>query len=102
MSACLFASSVAADAGITDVQHRACLCIKPLDAVREVRLARKQSPAMNYPDHLSELFDNPFHGAALTAFVEQAAIQQSSSPCPIATRQRAYQLYEAELAARKR
>jgi hypothetical protein len=48
-------------------------------------------------DDLSELLDNPFHGAALTAFVEQARLQQGW-PCPAATRQRAYRLFEAELA----
>ena len=42
-------------------------------------------------DDLSELLDNPFHGAALTAFVEQAQLQQAW-PCPEATRQRAYRL----------
>ena len=51
-------------------------------------------------DDLAELFDNPFHGAALTAFVEQAQLQQGW-PCPVATRQRAYQLYEADLKARR-
>lgn len=50
-------------------------------------------------DDLAEFLDNPFHGAALTAFVEQARSQQSW-PCPEATRRRAYSLYEAELASK--
>jgi hypothetical protein len=50
-------------------------------------------------EDLAEFLDNPFHGAALTAFVEQARSQRSW-PCPEATRQRAYALYEAELAAK--
>jgi hypothetical protein len=52
-------------------------------------------------DDLSELLENPFHGAALTAFVEQAQRQQGW-PCPDATRRLAYQYYEAELAASPR
>jgi hypothetical protein len=54
---------------------------------------------MSNTDELSAFLDNPFHGAALIAFVEQARSQQSW-PCPEATRQRAYSLYEAELAAK--
>lgn len=41
--------------------------------------------------------DNLFHHAALVAFVEQAAIE-GNWPTPAATRQRAYDLYESELA----
>jgi hypothetical protein len=57
---------------------------------------------MTFPaltDDLAEFLDNPFHGAALIAFVEQARLQQSW-PCSEATRKRAYSLYEAELAAK--
>lgn len=50
-------------------------------------------------DDLAAFLDNMFHGAALTAYVEQARSQQSW-PCPEATRRRAYSLYEAELAAK--
>jgi hypothetical protein len=52
-------------------------------------------------DDLSELFDNPFHGAALTAFVEQSQLRQDW-PCPLATRIQAYALFEAELASSPR
>jgi hypothetical protein len=54
---------------------------------------------MTDTEDLAAFLDNPFHGAALIAFVEQAR-SQPSWPCPAATRKRAYSLYEAELAAK--
>jgi hypothetical protein len=42
--------------------------------------------------------DEPFHAIAFTAFVEQA-IEEQGWPDPEKTRQRAYRLYEEELAA---
>lgn len=54
---------------------------------------------MTDSEELAAFLDNPFHGAALIAFVEQARSQQGW-PCPEATRRRAYTLYEAELAAK--
>ena len=48
-----------------------------------------------------DIFDGPFHGAALAAFVEQAALT-GGPPDMEATRRRAYQLYEATLAEKHR
>ena len=50
---------------------------------------------------LDELLDDLFHGCAFAAFVEEARAAQGS-PDPEPTRQRAYAIYEAELAARSR
>lgn len=44
-----------------------------------------------------DLLDDLFHGCALAAFIERAAIEQAL-PHPDTTRQLAYRLYEAELA----
>ena len=52
---------------------------------------------MSKPSDLSELIGNPFHAAALAAFVEQARRQQSW-PCPAATRALAYRYYEETIA----
>lgn len=43
-----------------------------------------------------EIFDDLFHGCALAAFLEQAALQQGP-PCPEQTRRRAYRLFEEAL-----
>ena len=48
-----------------------------------------------------EIFDSLFHGCALTAFLEQAAIEQGP-PCSEKTKQRAFQLYEEALAEKHR
>jgi hypothetical protein len=45
------------------------------------------------------ILDELFHGCALTAFLEQAALQQGW-PDPEATRRRAYRLYEDALAGK--
>ena len=44
-----------------------------------------------------DIFDCPFHGAALAAFVEQAALT-GGPPDMEATRRRAFELYEQRLA----
>lgn len=48
---------------------------------------------------LDDILDSPFHFAALRAFMEQAAIE-GGRPSLIATRERAYELYEAALAVK--
>jgi len=48
-----------------------------------------------------DILDGLFHGAALRAFLEQAAIERGW-PDTEATRRRAFGLYEAELASRNR
>lgn len=53
---------------------------------------------MNVSD-VDDLFDDLFHGCALTAFLQQS-IHQRDWPCPEATRRRAYRLYEDALAAK--
>jgi len=52
---------------------------------------------MTEPD---DILDDLFHGCAFRAFLEQAVAHQTW-PSPEATRQRAFTLYEAELAARR-
>jgi len=53
------------------------------------------------PEELQSVLDDLFHGCALTAFLEQAAVQQTW-PDREATRKRAFSLYEEQLAARHR
>lgn len=43
------------------------------------------------------IFDDLFHGCALSAFVEVACVKKAP-PCPNETRVRAYRYYEAALA----
>ncbi len=46
-----------------------------------------------------DILDDPFHGAAFAAYVEQAVLT-GGSPCPEATRRLAYRYYEEALAER--
>jgi hypothetical protein len=48
-----------------------------------------------------DIWDDPFHGAAFAAFVEEAAISQGP-PCPERTRLRAYRYFEEALAEKNR
>lgn len=48
---------------------------------------------------LDDLLDDAFHAAAFTAFIEQACLQRGW-PSVVETRERAYRLYEASLAAK--
>lgn len=50
---------------------------------------------------LDELLDDLFHGAAIAAYVEEAALA-GKSPCLEKTRQRAYRYFEEELAKKHR
>jgi hypothetical protein len=43
------------------------------------------------------IWDDPFHGAAFAAFVDEATMSQGP-PCPERTRMRAYQYFEQALA----
>jgi hypothetical protein len=43
-----------------------------------------------------DILDDPFHGAAFAAYVDEAAIS-SGSPCPERTRLRAYRYFEEAL-----
>ena len=49
-----------------------------------------------------DIMDSLFHGAALTAWLEVAAASNCWPPPAEATRQRAYDLYEAALAEKNR
>jgi hypothetical protein len=51
-------------------------------------------------DH-EDIWDDPFHGAALAAFVDEAANSQGP-PCPERTRLRAYRYFEEALAEKNR
>lgn len=44
---------------------------------------------------LDEILDEPFLGIALESFITQARLEQGW-PCPEKTRQRCYEMYEAE------
>jgi hypothetical protein len=48
-----------------------------------------------------DIMDGLFHGCALAAYVDQAALQQGR-PDSVATRQRAYRYYEDALAEKNR
>ena len=50
---------------------------------------------------LDEILDEPFFGCAFDAFIAEARAAQGW-PDPEKTRQRAYRLYEEELAARSK
>jgi hypothetical protein len=62
-------------------------------------LIEPTNDAMTEPD---DILNDLFHSCALRAYLEQAAIDQSWPPDSAATRDRAYRLYEAELAAKNR
>ena len=49
-----------------------------------------------------DILDELFHGCALRAYLEQAAADRTWPPDSAATRDRAFRLYEAELAAKNR
>ena len=48
-----------------------------------------------------DILDDPFHGAAFAAFVDEAVISQGP-PCPERTRLRAYRYFEEALAEKNR
>lgn len=52
-------------------------------------------------ESLDDILDDLFHGCAFAAFVEQAVLD-GGTPCPEATRRRAYRLYEEALAEKHR
>jgi hypothetical protein len=52
-------------------------------------------------DDIEDVLDSLFHGCALAAYVDQAALQQGR-PDSVATRQRAYDYYENALAEKNR
>lgn len=64
-------------------------------------LKRRGHCKANMMTDLDELLDDLFHGAAIAAYVEEAALA-GKSPCLEKTRQRAYRYFEEELAKKHR
>jgi hypothetical protein len=50
---------------------------------------------------LDDILDDPFHGAAFAAYVDEMLIAKGP-PCPKRTQQRAYRYYEEALAEKNR